>query len=60
MENNEIKVNPNLVIFFLREKLSEAELEVAQWKALAQEQADKLNKPEQETVVPTETDTRVE
>jgi hypothetical protein len=59
MENNEIKVNPNLVIMFLREKLSESQLEAAQWKAFAQEQAEKLSKLEQETVVPTETETGV-
>jgi hypothetical protein len=54
MENDEIKVNPNLVVMFLREKLSEAQLEAVQWKALAQEQAEKLSRPEQGTVGPTE------
>lgn len=60
MENNEIQVNPNLVILFLREKLSESQLEAAQWKALAQEQAEKLNNLEQGTVAPTESETGVQ
>ncbi len=57
MGNDEIKVNPNLVIMFLREKLSESQLEAAQWKAFAQEQAEKLSNMEPQTVVPTETET---
>lgn len=37
-----IPVNPNLVAQFLKEELSNTQMELAQWKALAEEQAQQI------------------